>query len=92
MEWSRRVKGITSEMKYQASKPSGEPGKSSFPLEYFTLKEWLVAGPFACIASARRKQFLDSVPLHQATMNMQPSQIEQNLSCTEAPPKSRKRP
>jgi outer membrane protein assembly factor BamB len=47
MEWIRRVRGITSEIKYQAGKPSGQPGKSSFPLEYFTLKEWLVAGPFA---------------------------------------------
>ncbi|MDB6030876.1 MAG: outer rane biosis protein [Verrucomicrobiales bacterium] len=46
LEWSRRVKGITSEIKYQAAKPSGEPGQASFPLEYFTLKEWLVAGPF----------------------------------------------
>lgn len=47
MEWSRRVKGITSEIKYQADKPTGqEPGKDAKPLEYFTLKDWLVAGPF----------------------------------------------
>lgn len=46
MDWSRRVKGITSEIRYQAGRPAGEPGKSSAPLEYFTLKEWLVAGPF----------------------------------------------
>src|SRR5690242_9205351 len=46
LEWSRRVKGVTSEIKYQAAKPSGKPGQSSFPLEYFTIKEWLVAGPF----------------------------------------------
>src|SRR5689334_3590950 len=26
MEWSRRVKGVTTEIKYQAGKPSGEPG------------------------------------------------------------------
>ena len=60
MEWSRRVKGITSEIKYQAGKPSGEPGKSSFPLEYFTLKEWLVAGPFAAEDPAKdiEKDFL----------------------------------
>ena len=46
-QWSRRVKGITSQIKYQAEKPSGEPGRGSHPLEYFTIKEWLVAGPFA---------------------------------------------
>jgi len=46
-EWGRRVKGITSEIRYQAGRPAGEPGPSSRPLEYFTLKEWLVAGPFA---------------------------------------------
>jgi outer membrane protein assembly factor BamB len=46
-EWDRRVKGITSQVRYQADKPSGEPGAGSRPLEYFTLKEWLVAGPFA---------------------------------------------
>jgi len=45
-EWSRRVKGITSQIKYQAAKPSGEPNADSQPLEYFTIKEWLVAGPF----------------------------------------------
>ena len=46
-EWSRRVKGVTSEIKYQAEKPVGEPAAGSKSLEYFTLKEWLVAGPFA---------------------------------------------
>ena len=46
-EWSRRVKAVTTELKYQAGKPSGEPGPGAFPLEYFTLKEWLVAGPFS---------------------------------------------
>ena len=44
--WSRRVKGITSELRYQAAKPVGEPGAESQPLEYFTIKDWLVAGPF----------------------------------------------
>jgi outer membrane protein assembly factor BamB len=44
--WSRRVKGPTRDIKYQAGKPSGEPGNDSHPLEYFTIKEWLVAGPF----------------------------------------------
>ncbi len=44
--WSRRVKGITSELRYQASKPTGEPGADSQPLEYFTIKDWLVAGPY----------------------------------------------
>ncbi len=46
-QWSRRVKGITSEIKYQAEKPSGAPGTDSHSLEYFTIKEWLVTGPFA---------------------------------------------
>lgn len=45
-EWSRRVKGITSRIKYQAGKPAGEPAADSHALEYFTIKEWLVAGPF----------------------------------------------
>ena len=60
MEWNRRVKGITTEIKYQAVKPSGEPGSDSFPLEYFTLKEWLVAGPYAAEDSAQNieKDFL----------------------------------
>jgi outer membrane protein assembly factor BamB len=44
--WSRRVKGITSELRYQAAKPTGEPGAESQPLEYFTIKDWLVAGPY----------------------------------------------
>ncbi len=45
--WSRRVKGITTEIRYQADKPAApQPGAGSHPLEYFTLKEWLVAGPF----------------------------------------------
>jgi len=50
LQWSRRVKGITTELRYQARKPAGEPsavdGKSC-QLEYFTIKDWLVAGPFA---------------------------------------------
>jgi hypothetical protein len=47
LQWERRVKAITSEIRYQARKPSGEPGKDSAPLEYFSIKDWLVAGPFA---------------------------------------------
>lgn len=46
VEWSRRVKGITSQIKYQADKPSGEPDANSHALEYFTIKDWLVTGPF----------------------------------------------
>ena len=47
LEWSRRVKGITTEIKYQADKPAaGAPGAGAHPLEYFTLNEWLVIGPF----------------------------------------------
>jgi len=47
MEWSRRIQGSTTEIRYQADKPAGDPGAGSLPLEYFTLKEWLVAGPYA---------------------------------------------
>ncbi len=46
MEWSRRATGITAEIKYQANKPAGEPGKEAVLLENFTIKDWLVAGPF----------------------------------------------
>lgn len=53
LQWSRRVKGITSQIKYQADKPAGEPAADSHPLEYFTIKEWLVAGPFDVDDSAR---------------------------------------
>src|SRR3954447_20400004 len=45
-DWSRRIKGITSQIRYQADKPSGDPNAQSHALEYFTIKEWLVAGPF----------------------------------------------
>jgi outer membrane protein assembly factor BamB len=45
-QWSRRIQGITSQIKYQADKPAGEPNADSHALEYFTIKEWLVAGPF----------------------------------------------
>ena len=59
-EWSRRVKGVTTQIKYQAGRPAGEPGADSHPLEYFTLKEWLVAGPFAADDPAQglEKDFL----------------------------------
>jgi outer membrane protein assembly factor BamB len=46
-EWGRRVKGITSQISYQAGKPSGGSDADKHPLEYFTIKDWLVAGPFA---------------------------------------------
>jgi outer membrane protein assembly factor BamB len=47
VEWTRRVKGITTEIRYQADKPAkAVAGTDSHPLEYFTIKEWLVAGPF----------------------------------------------
>jgi hypothetical protein len=60
MEWNRRARGLTSEIKYQSGKPSGEPGGDSFPLEYFTIKEWLVIGPFAADDPAQNieKDFL----------------------------------
>src|SRR5258708_4617663 len=38
--WSRRVRGITTALRYQAAKPAGEPGKDSKQLEYFTIKDW----------------------------------------------------
>lgn len=44
--WSRRLEDITSEMMVQASEPEGEPGTDSHRLEYFTVKDWLIAGPF----------------------------------------------
>lgn len=46
LEWSRRVKGITSEVMVAAKKPAGEPDSTSHALEYFTIKDWLVCGPF----------------------------------------------
>src|SRR5262245_53984352 len=46
--WSRRVRGITTSLRYQAHRPAGEqPAKTSRELEYFSIKDWLVAGPFA---------------------------------------------
>ena len=52
-QWSRRVRGLTSEIKYQTQRPTGVPGTGSHRLEYFTIKEWLVAGPFAVDDPAR---------------------------------------
>src|SRR5262249_21625667 len=49
--WSRRTRGSTTEIRYQADKPTGDsgtqPGSESHALEYFTVKDWLVAGPFS---------------------------------------------
>ena len=45
-KWSRRLADITSEIRVQAVKPNGKPGSDSHVLEYFTVKDWLVAGPF----------------------------------------------
>ena len=44
--WSRRLADITSEIMVQAVKPTGKPGADSHVLGYFTIKDWLVAGPF----------------------------------------------
>lgn len=44
--WSRRVHGITTAIRYQAARPAGEPSKESRELEYFSIKDWLVSGPF----------------------------------------------
>ena len=38
-EWGRRIRGSTTEIRYQADRPAGEPGAGSLPLEYFTVKE-----------------------------------------------------
>ena len=59
--WSRRIRGSTTEIRYQADRPSGEPGAGSQPLEYFTIKEWLVAGPYPAEgpASGIGRDFLD---------------------------------
>ncbi len=48
LEWSRRVRGSTTDVSYQARKPASaaRAGKDAIPLEYFTIKDWLVAGPF----------------------------------------------
>ncbi len=46
LEWSRRVKGATSELAYQANSPTGDSAAGAAPLENFTIKDWLVAGPF----------------------------------------------
>src|SRR6516162_5166610 len=46
--WSRRVRGVTSSLRYQAAKPGGDPSKDARPLEYFSIKDWLVAGPISC--------------------------------------------
>jgi outer membrane protein assembly factor BamB len=45
--WSRRIRGVTTTLRYQAAKPAGDPSKESRPLEYFSIKDWLVAGPIA---------------------------------------------
>jgi outer membrane protein assembly factor BamB len=61
LHWSRRIEGSTTEIRYQADKPSGGPGPGSLALEYFTIKEWLVAGPYAAgePASGIERDFLD---------------------------------
>src|SRR3954464_4676377 len=44
--WSRRLADIPSEILVQASRPKGKPGADCHALSYFTVKDWLVAGPF----------------------------------------------
>ncbi len=46
LEWSRRAKGVTSGLAYQANKPMGDADPGASRLENFTIKDWLVAGPF----------------------------------------------
>jgi len=43
LTWSRRVKGATTEIKVQSEKPKGEPGPEARAMEYFTIRDWLVA-------------------------------------------------
>src|SRR5438046_2028280 len=42
LQWSRRIDGITTGLRYQAKKPNGDAAKTAQPLEYFTIKDWLV--------------------------------------------------
>ena len=44
--WSRRIAGIGSQIVIQAARPKGAPGDGSHGMAYFTIKDWLVAGPF----------------------------------------------
>ena len=44
--WSRRPADITTGIMVQAVKPTGKPGADSHALAYFTVKDWLVDGPF----------------------------------------------
>ena len=53
LTWSRRVRGITTSLRYQAARPAGDPAKESRPLEYFSIKDWLVAGPFSVEDAAK---------------------------------------
>src|SRR5437016_5165317 len=66
--WSRRIKGITSELRYQAAKPDWGPGKTAQPLEYFTIKDWLIAGPFSIDDPVKDfdKDFLGETTIHPA--------------------------
>ena len=38
--------GATTELKYQRKPGPSQAGKDAVPLDYFTIKDWLVAGPF----------------------------------------------
>jgi outer membrane protein assembly factor BamB len=52
--WNRRVAAVTSEIMVQAGKPKGQqPGPDSRNLAYFTIKDWLVAGPFPAADPAK---------------------------------------
>ena len=48
LEWSRRATGVTSDLICQANKPGGPPRAdvTAARIENFTIKDWLVAGPF----------------------------------------------
>jgi outer membrane protein assembly factor BamB len=70
LQWERRVKAITSEIRCQAKKPSGEPGKDSVELDYFSIKDWLVAGPFT---ASDAKQGIEQDYLGAETM-VQPNE------------------
>src|SRR5262245_57465262 len=65
--WSRRIHGVTTTLRYQAAKPAGEPSKDSRPLEYFSIKDWLVAGPIPIADPVKdiEQDFLGGEPVVQ---------------------------
>ncbi len=46
-KWSRQLNAVTSEIIVQANKPDGEPSSDKKSIAYFTVKDWLITGPFS---------------------------------------------